>query len=418
LRPLRLSPPAIVLAILCGMYFLYFVDRTNFAIAGPVIRADLGLSNTELGILFAAFGVPYALLQPLGGAVGDRLGPRRGLALCAAVVCVATVWMGAATGMVSLFLARVLLGIGEGTGFPTATRAMSSWTPRGRWGFAQGITHAFSRVGNAATSLIVVGLIAVSSWRAAFFVLAAATLAWAAVWLWYFRDDPHSHPAMTAEDLARLAPSTRGVTRPAIPWAALVRRIAPVTVVDFCYGWFLVVFQTWIPSYFIQNYGLNLGKTALYSAAVLLAGVVGNTVGGILTDAILHRTRNILLARRGVIILGFLGACLFMIPVTLTSDLMRATVCLALAFFFAELIVAPIWAVAMDIAPVYAGTASGMMNFGFGLASIVSPIFFGYTIERTHNWTLAFSVSIALLLLGALLASRLRPDKPFLVTEQ
>ena len=63
-----------------------------------------------------------------------------------------------------------------------------------------------------------------------------------------------------------------------------------MTIVDFCYGWFLVVFQTWIPSYFIQNYGLNLGKTALFSAAVLLAGVVGDTFGGVLTDAVLHRT--------------------------------------------------------------------------------------------------------------------------------
>lgn len=413
MRSLKLSPPGTVLAILCGMYFLYFVDRTNFAIAGPAMRADLGLSNTELGILFAAFGVPYALLQPIGGAVGDRLGPRRTLALCAVIVCAATAWMGAATGIVSLFLARVLLGIGEGAGFPTATRAMSIWTPRGRWGFAQGITHTFSRVGNAAASLIVAGLIAVFSWRMSFFALAAITLIWVAVWLWYFRDDPRSHPAMTQDTLARLAPSGRPGAKAVIPWAALARRIAPVTLVDFCYGWFLVVFQTWIPSYFIQNHGLNLGKTALFSAAVLFAGVIGDTFGGILTDMVLHRTRNVVLARRGVIMLGFLGACLFMIPVVLTADLMVATVCLALAFFFAELIVAPIWAIPMDIAPNYAGTASGMMNFGFGLASILSPVFFGYTIEHTHNWTLAFTVTIALLLLGAVLSSRLRPDVPF-----
>jgi len=417
LRALKLSPPGIVLAILCGMYFLYFVDRTNFAIAGPVMKADLHLNDTDLGLLFAAFGIPYALLQPLGGAVGDRLGPRVTLGLCAVVVCVATAWVGLATGMVSLFLARLLLGIGEGFGFPTATRAMSAWTPQGRWGFAQGITHAFSRVGNAATSLIVVGLIALFSWRAAFFVLVAVTLAWAAIWFWYFRDDPASHPSMTQEVLARLAPPKRAA-KPAIPWLQLARRIAPVTIVDFCYGWFLVVFQTWIPSYFIQNYGLNLGKTALYSAAVLLAGVVGDTFGGVLTDAVLHRTRNVRLARRGVIILGFLGACLSMIPVVLTSDLTVATICLALAFFFAELIVAPIWAVPMDIAPGYAGTASGMMNFGFGVASIISPVFFGYTIERTRNWTLAFTVTIAMLLLGALLASRLRPDKPFVAADQ
>jgi len=188
-----------------------------------------------------------------------------------------------------------------------------------------------------------------------------------------------------------------------------------VTLVDFCYGWFLAVFQTWIPSFFLQVYHLDLGKTALFSTAVLLAGVIGDTVGGVLSDAILRRTANLVLARRGVIVLGFAGACGFLLPVLFTHELMTATICLALSFFFAELIVAPIWAAPMDMAPAFAGTASGMMNFGFGVASIVSPAFFGYSIEKTHNWTLAFSVSIALLLLGALLASRLRPDRVFLI---
>jgi len=358
------------------------------------------------------------LLQPLGGAIGDRLGPRLTLALCALIVCAATAWMGAASGIISLFFARLLLGIGEGAAFPTATRAMSAWTPRGNWGFAQGITHTFSRVGNGTSSLIIAGLIAMFSWRTAFFLLVPITLVWAAMWFWYFRDDPRTHPSMTHELSARLIPHAQGTVRPAIPWMALGRRIAPVTAVDFCYGWFLVVFQTWIPNYFVQNYGLHLGKTALFSTCVLFAGVVGDIFGGLLTDAVLHRTGNIVLARRGVIVLGFLGACLFMIPVVFTADLIVATACLSLAFFFAELIVAPIWAVSMDIAPDYAGTASGMMNLGFGLASIVSPMFFGYTIELSGSWTIALSVSIAVLLLGALLAFGLRPDKPFIAVDR
>lgn len=417
MRKLRLSPSSIVLAILCAMYFLFFVNRTNLAIAGPSIQAELGINNTDLGLVFAAFGIPYALLQPLGGAVGDKFGPRATLALCTLVVCIATGWVGAASGVASLFFARLLLGIGEGAGFPTATRAMSAWTPKSGWGFAQGITHTFSRVGNAATSLIVAGLITMFAWRAAFFLLVPVTLAWAIIWFWYYRDDPRTHPSVTPELLARLAPRGHAAANNAIPWLALGRRMAPVTAVDFCYGWFLVVFQTWIPNYFVQNHGLNLGETALFSTGVLFAGVAGDTFGGVLTDTILRRTGNVLLARRGVLILGFLGACVFMFPVVLTTDLVVATICLSLAFFFAELIVAPIWAIAMDIAPGYAGTASGMMNFGFGLASILSPIFFGYTIERTHNWTTAFSVSIAILLLGALLTCYLRPDRPFITDE-
>jgi MFS family permease len=152
----------------------------------------------------------------------------------------------------------------------------------------------------------------------------------------------------------------------------------------------------------------------MFSAGVLFAGVVGDTVGGVITDRILHKTGSLVVARRSVIIAGFLGAFVFLIPVVLIHDLTVAAVCLSLAFFFAELIVAPIWAVPMDIAPRYAGSASGMMNFGFGVAGLISPSSFGYLVDRTGSWVVPFIASIVLLLLGAVLAARLRPDKPFI----
>jgi len=135
------------------------------------------------------------------------------------------------------------------------------------------------------------------------------------------------------------------------------------------------------------------------------------------SDHLLRKTGSLVLARRSVIIVGFLGAFVFLLPVVLIHDLTLAAVCLSLAFFFAELIVAPIWSVPMDIAPGYAGSASGMMNFGFALAGIVSPSSFGYLVDRTGSWVVPFIASIALLLVGAVLASRLRPDKPFLDVE-
>ncbi len=411
---IRVRPPTIVLALLCGMYFLLFVNRTNLAIAGPMMQSDLKLSNTDLGLAFTAFGIPYALFQLFGGLIGDYFGPRRTLTASVFLVFVATVWTGAVGGLMSLFLARILLGIGEGAAFPTATRAMSAWTPRGRWGFAQGITHTFSRIGNAGTALIVAPLILWLTWRGSFYWLAPVNLVWAAAWFWYFRDDPRAHPGVTPEIAARLPERRGGTAKRGIPWLKLARRIAPVTAVDFCYGWFLVLFQTWIPSFFVQNYGLNLNRTALYSAGVLFAGVIGDTLGGVLSDLILHRTGKLALARSSVIVVGFIGAALFTVPVVLVHDLTTAAICLSLAFLFAELIVGPIWAVPMDIAPHYAGTASGMMNFGFGAASIFMPVFFGTMIDLTGTWTVPFLVSIALLLLGAVLAYYLRPDKPFI----
>jgi MFS family permease len=304
------------------------------------------------------------------------------------------------------------LGFGQGAALPTATRAMSSWTPTGSWGFAQGITHSFARIGNAVTPALMALLLVYASWRVSFVILGVASLAWLIVWAWYFRNDPHDHPGITEADLDALPQRTKG-KRPAIPWLRLARRILPVTIVDFCYGWTLWLFLTWIPGFFFENYHLNLQSSAFFSAAVLTAGVVGDTVGGILTDRILHRTKNLVLARRSVLVMGFLGAFVFLIPVVLVHDLTVTAVCLSLAFFFAELIVAPIWAVPMDIAPRYAGSASGMMNFGFGVAGLISPSTFGYLVDRTGSWVLPFLGSIVLLLAGAILALRLRPDLPF-----
>lgn len=193
----------------------------------------------------------------------------------------------------------------------------------------------------------------------------------------------------------------------------LARRIAPVTLVDFCYGWTLWLFLSWIPAFFLENFHLNLSSSALFSSGVLFAGVIGDTVGGIVSDRLLRRTGSLLVARRGVIVAGFVGAVVFLVPVVLIHDLRVAAACLSLAFFFAELIVAPIWSVAMDIAPAYAGSASGMMNFGFGVAGLISPSSFGYLVDRTGSWVTPFIASIALLGVGAVLAARLRPDIKF-----
>jgi len=410
---MRIRPPTIVLALLCAMYFLLFVNRTNIAMAGTFMQADLKLSNYELGLALTAFAYPYAAFQLFGGMIGDKFGPRITLTVSVFFVFVATARAGAIGGIASLFLARTLLGIGEGAAFPTATRAMSVWTPAGQKGFAQGITHTFSRVGNAATALIMGALIAAMTWRNAFYFLAPFNLIWLVLWWWYFRDRPGDHPEMTQEDLARLPVRAAGDHKRKIPWLRLARFILPVTCVDFCYGWTLWLFQNWIPTFFVQNYGLNLSRTAIFTAGVLFAGIVGDTLGGVASDLILKRTGNLVLARRSVIMLGFLGSFVFMIPVVVFHDLTIAAVSLSLVFFFSELIVAPIWAVPMDIAPRYAGTASGMMNFGFGLAGIVSPIFFGLMIDWTGTWTIPFLVSIGLLLLGAVLTLYLRPDLPF-----
>ena len=319
---------------------------------------------------------------------------------------------GAITGFASLIAVRLFLGLGEGAAFPAATRALASWTPETRWGFAQGITHSFARLGNALTPLLIAGLLVWGSWRESFVIVGLASLIWLCVWAWYFRDDPRKHPGITPAELADLPTGSRS-DRPRVPWLRLARVMLPVTAVDFCYGWTLWLFLSWIPGFFFENYHLKLETSAMFSTGILFAGFVGDVTGGLTSDYLLRKTGSLLVARRSVMVTGFLGAFVFLIPVIVMHNLTVAAIFLSLALFSAELVVGPIWSVPMDIAPRYAGSASGMMNFGFGVAGLISPSSFGYLVDRTGSWVVPFIGSVVLLLLGAVLSSRLRPDQPF-----
>jgi sugar phosphate permease len=147
------------------MYLIFYIDRVNISTAAPLIKSDLGLSNTALGFAFSAFAYPYAVFQLIGGWLGDRFGPRWTLGASGLVVCISTAMTGAVGGLTALVLVRLALGFGEGAAFPTATRAMAVWLPASRWGFAQGVTHSSSRIGNALTPPLIAWLITLLSWR-------------------------------------------------------------------------------------------------------------------------------------------------------------------------------------------------------------------------------------------------------------
>jgi len=173
-----------------------------------------------------------------------------------------------------------------------------------------------------------------------------------------------------------------------VPWRRLILRILPVTLTYFCYGWSLWLFLNWLPSFFLQGYNLDIKKSALYASGVFFAGVVGDALGGIISDYLLHKTGNVTLSRLSVILTGMLGATACLIPVLFSRDVFTLALCLSGGFFFLELVIGPIWSVPMDIAPQYSGTASGLMNTGSAVAAIVSPLAFGYIVDVTGNWHL------------------------------
>ena len=404
-----------VLGMLCLMYLITYVDRVNIATAASHIQRELSLSNTELGVVLSAFGYPYIFFQIFGGWVGDRFGPRWTLFLCGLVWTLATMMTGLAGSLAALLLVRVVLGLGEGATFPVATAAMQAWTPTGRRGFAQGLTHSFARFGNAMTPPLVAWLIALVTWRGSFVVLGCASFLWVLVWMWYFRDVPATHPSVTAEELDRLPSRGRPLShaRVDVPWKQLAARMLPVTVVYFCYGWTLWMYLSWLPSYFLHQYSLNISRSALFSSTVFSAGVGGDYLGGVISDAILKRTGNLRRARCHFVVVGFCCSFLFLLPIFVTHELRIVVLSLAGAFFCAELVIGPMWSIPMDIAPKYSGTASGFMNTGSAVAAVLSPTAFGYVIDLTGNWNLPFLGSIALLIVGAALAFSMHPERAF-----
>ena len=414
---MRLKSPAAsrnVLVLLCIMYFITYVDRVNVSTAAIGFKQDLHLSNTDLGLIFSAFGYPYLVCQVVGGWFSDRFGARWTLTICGLVWATATILTGLADGMISLLAARMMLGLGEGATFPTATRAMSSWLPAEGSGWAQGIVHSCSRLGNAITPPFVVALMALVSWRGSFFVTGIISLAWVATWAWYFRDDPRQHKGISAADLGALPPPrvTSGVRQP-VPWAGLTRRMAPVIFVYFCYGWTLWTFLTWVPQFLLHAYNLNVKDSALFASLIFIGGVFGDALGGVVTDAILRRTGNLLYARRNLIIASMTCSLLCSLPILFVHSPTAAALSLSGAFFFAEMTIGPIWAIPMDVAPTFSGTASGLMNSGSAVAAILSPMVFGVVIDATGNWTLPFVGTIGLMLIGVIAAFWMRPDLPF-----
>ncbi|MFC0693430.1 MFS transporter [Paraburkholderia humisilvae] len=402
-----------VLLLLCAMYFITYIDRVNVSTAASQFGAELGLNHTQVGFVFSAFAYPYLIFQIIGGWVGDRFGPRRTLGICAVIWAGATVLTGLAGGFASMIVARLLLGLGEGATFPTATRAMSNWMRADQRGFAQGITHAASRIGNAVAPPLIVWLMVATNWRGAFIVTGIVSFLWAVVWIWYFRDNPREHPRITDSECATLSAYSGAKQRTPVPWRALVGRMAPVTAVYFCYGWVLWLFLGWIPQYFLHNYHMDLKKSALFASSVFFAGVIGDWLGGSITDRILRSSGNVRLARNVMVGICMLLTLLSLAPIMLIPNITitMAALCLAGGFFFNEMTIGPMWAVPMDIAPKHAGTASGIMNTGSALAAIISPVVGGWLIDLTGNWNLPFTVSMALMALGIVLSFTMRPDR-------
>ncbi len=229
-------------------------------------------------------------------------------------------------------------------------------------------------------------LILTISWRGSFIIIGGISMVWALAWGVYFRDDPNKHRGVTPEEIASLPPyGSKKASGVKVPWGRLIARMVPVTVVYFCYGWILWLFLSWIPSFFKGQYHLDLKKSALFASGVFISGVVGDTLGGLVSDKLYEKTHNPKFARCNMVALMMFLCGISLVPIIYTRNMNVVALALSAGFFFAEMTIGPMWAIPMDIAPKFSGTASGLMNTGSALAAIISPVVGGYLIQKDRQ---------------------------------
>jgi len=173
---------AVITTMLCILFAIMYLDRVNISAAAAPLKAHFQLTNTQMGLAFSAFSWAYLASVLFGGWGARKYGARATLLVCVIIVGTGTILTGLTSGLASLFMARLVVGLGEGPAFPAATQAMRNWYPADRFGYIQGITHSASRLGAAIAPPLVAIIIVWSDWRVSFIVCGAAAIVWAIAW--------------------------------------------------------------------------------------------------------------------------------------------------------------------------------------------------------------------------------------------
>ncbi len=407
----------IVLAFAATLSMITYLDRACLGSAQSYIIEALHLQGpSDLGWVFAAFSLAYALCEVPSGWLGDVFGPRR--VLIRIVICwsiftaltglVGLSWSGYTLGLTGLAVLQFLLGMGEAGAFPNLTRALHNWFPYHQRGLAQGTVWMSARLMGGLTPLVwglLVAGIAYSStsstgeavthwivhplvpWRAAFVIFAGLGVVWGLLFAFWFRDRPEKKPSVNAAELALIrssaAEAAPGHAR--VPWLKIFQfEESLVSLRDVRLPVLRRRFHiTYLPGFLETQYGV--AKTsflgAIYKGGPLLLGAVGCLLGGFLTDWFIRRTGNRKLGRRLFGIIGHSGCVVCFLLCREMSTAFWFFVTISLTGFCADITMASSWSLCQDIGRRLAAIVAGCMNMIGNLGSALSMLVTGYMLK-------------------------------------
>jgi ACS family glucarate transporter-like MFS transporter len=384
-----------------------YLDRVNISIAGKAIAAEFHLTNVQIGYVFSAFLVGYALFQIPGGRLVDYMGPRR-------VLAAGVIWWGLFTALTALVptglnislglfvLVRFLLGSGESVVYPACNRTIAKWIPISERGIANGMIFAGVGFGAGVTPLLVTWIMTHWGWRWSFWMSAIVGLLTGCAWYLMARDDPQQHPWVSEPEKKWI---TAGLDIPAkkssLPFRTLItnRNVLVLFLSYFTYGYSAYIFFTWFFLYLVDVRGVNLKTSAFYSMLPFIAMTIGSLVGGFISDFVTrHYGQRI--GRSGIAITGMLLAAVFIALGSHARNVQYASLILAGGAGALYLSQSSFWSATADLGGVYAGSVSSIMNMGNQIGGAITASLTPFIANR-FGWNTSFGVAAALCVLGA-----------------
>lgn len=384
-----------------------YLDRTCMSAAAPTMMKDLNLGPTEMGIIMSAFFWSYAAFQIPSGWIADRIGQR----ICLAV---AVLWWSLATAVTAvsrttagLIGARLFMGAGESGVYPCNAGITAKWFPDRERGRVTAIFDSGSKFGTAFTMPLVAWMVAVYGWQVPFVVCGAVGILWVIAWMAYYRDPEH-HKSVNAAEIkyirdGQLKKEGIDKTQP-MKWYELLkyRNVIAMCLGFFLFNYAIYFFITWFPTYLVKERGMQMMTMGFMAMLPPLCGILAQWTGGILTDYMYQRTKNLTFARKLNLGVGMLAATSIAFAGLAESNTV-AIVLLCVSYGGLAFAAAALWSLPGDIAPRnMTSVLGGIQNCASNIGGILGPIVTGYIISTTGSFMPALAISGFFCLLGAL----------------
>jgi len=395
-----------------------YLDRVNISIAGPTIAQEFHLDNVQLGWIFSAFVLGYALFQAPGGWIADRIGPR-------ATLMIGVIWWGVFTslitflppamgGMLAVLVGiRFCLGMGEAVVYPASNCVVAQWIPSSERGVANGFIFCGVGFGAGITPPLITYIMSNYGWRWSFWASAVLGLAAGGIWYLVARNTPRQHPWISKEEIEHIE---SGLPQPEVqdsdklPWRAILTNphVLAVTFSYFCYGYAAYIFFSWFFIYLKNVRGLNLRDSAYFTMLPFLAMAVCSPVGGWISDR-LTKSRGKFVGRC-VLAAVAIGFCAIFIALGTQVESARiASVVLAGGAGALYISQSSFWSISADIGGKSAGFVSGFMNMGGQLGGTLTATLTPL-IAKHYGWTTSFLTAAGFCAAGSLAWLLVHPE--------